>query len=127
MRKNKHDKTISFRLDDELYNMIVNSARNAGITKGEYIRQQLRKGKVVVKQEVVADFPQIKEVHAELGKIGSNINQIAHFYNGGGSRSREMFDGIQKALADIYAMKLTVEKMGGELSGCTKTHTDKKR
>lgn len=88
MRKNENIRTISFRLDDKLYTMIANSARNAGITKGEYIRQQLRKGKVVVKQEIIAEVPMLKRVLGELGKIGSNLNQIAHYYNGGGLHER---------------------------------------
>lgn len=127
MKRESKDMTITFRLESELYKKITASAKSAGITVGEYIRRQLRKGKVVVKQQKIADVPEIKSVRGELGKIGSNLNQIAHYYNGGGSWSREMYENIQKAIADIYAMKLTVEKMGGDFLGSTKAYTDQKR
>ena len=127
MRNNENNRTISFRLDDKLYTMIANSARNAGITKGEYIRQQLRKGKVVVKQEIIAEVPMLKRVLGELGKIGSNLNQIAHYFNGGGTRSREIYDGLQKAISQIYQMKFEVEKMGGKFRGYSKARIDQKQ
>lgn len=127
MRKESKDMTITFRLESELYNKITASAKSAGVSVGEYIRCQLSKGKVVVKQQNVVDVPEIKQVRGELGKIGSNLNQIAHYYNGGGSRSMEMYENIQKALADVYAMKFTVEKMGGDFFGSTKALTGQKR
>ena len=127
MRKESKDMTITFRLESELYSKITTSAKLAGVTVGEYIRCQLRKGKVIVKQQNVVDVPEIKQVRGELGKIGSNLNQIAHYYNGGGSRSMEMYENIQKALADVYAMKFTVEKMGGDFFGGTKAFTGQKR
>ncbi len=127
MRKESKDMTITFRLESELYSKITASAKSAGVTVGEYIRCQLRKGKVIVKQQNVVDVPEIKQVRGELGKIGSNLNQIAHYYNGGGSRSREMYENIQRALADVYAMKFMVEKMGGDFFGGTKAFTGQKR
>ena len=119
---------MDFRMDEALYNRIVNAANAAGISHGEYIRRQLTKGKVVVRKEYIADVPQLRALIAEFGKIGSNLNQIAHYYNGGGSRSREMFDRTQQAISELYAMKYEVEKMGGEFfSGYSKAHTGKKQ
>lgn len=128
MKRNDRELThlISFRLDEELYDKIVNTARTAGITKGEYIRRQIRNGRVTVKQEIIAEIPELKKLIADFGKIGSNLNQIAHHYNGGGVRSREMFDRTQQAIAELYAMKYEIEKLGGEFRGYSKTRLNKK-
>lgn len=129
MKRNKKELShlISFRLDDELYDKIINTAKAAGITKGEYIRQQIRKGKVTVKQEVIADVPELKRLIAQFGKIGSNLNQIAHHYNGGGVRSKEMYDRTQRAISELYAMKYEVEKMGGDFRGYSQAYLRKKQ
>ena len=104
MKKNKKQFThsIIFRLDDELYNGIVNTSMAARLTKGEYIRQMLTKGRVTVRQEIIAEVPELKKVIAELGKIGSNLNQIARYYNGGGANSSYLYDRIMQALGDLF-------------------------
>ena len=71
--------------------------------------QSLEKGVVII-----AEVPELKRLIAELGKIGSNLNQIAHHYNSGGSRSREMYERTQCAIAEMYAMKFEVEGMAGD-------------
>ena len=85
------------------------------------------KGKVVVRQEIVAEVPMLKKLIAEFGKIGSNLNQIAHHYNGGGVRSREMYERTQRAISELYAMKYEVEKMGGEFRGYSEAYRRKKQ
>ena len=114
---------MDFRMDAELYNRIMNGAKAAGISHGEYIRRQLKKGKVVVRQEIIAEVPLLKSLIGEFGKIGSNLNQIAHYYNGGGSRSREMYENIERAISELYQMKFEVEKLGGEVYGHTQAHS----
>ena len=85
MKKENLTHRITIRLDDALYMKIVNGANNAAISQVEYARKLLKNGRVVVKQEIIADVPQLKRLIAEFGKIGSNINQIAHHLNGGGT------------------------------------------
>ena len=125
--KERFDKRITIRMDDKLYSKIDNGAKVARIPQVEFARRLLDKGKVVVKQEIVADVPELKRLLGELGKIGSNLNQIAHYYNGGGPRSREMYDGLQKALSDVYKMKYEVESMGGEFRGYSKACHNQKQ
>ena len=47
-------------------------------------------GQVNTKFEIVADVKEIKKLIGELGKIGSNLNQIARYFNQGGIISSEM-------------------------------------
>ena len=125
-KKKELCRLISFRLDDDLYNKIVSLSSAAGITKGEFIRRQIENGRITLNQEIVAEVPELKRLIGEFGKIGSNLNQIAHYYNGGGMRSREMYDRIQQALSELYGMKYEVEKMGGEFRGYSKARLNKK-
>ena len=127
MKEKELSRLISFRLDDDLYDKIVSLSKAAGITKGEYIRRQLRNGKITLNQEIVAEVPELKRLIAEFGKIGSNLNQIAHYYNGGGVRSMEMYERTQRAISQLFAMKYEVERMGGEFRGYSKTQSNKKR
>ena len=69
-----------------------------------------------VKYEIVADLPEIKKLIAEFGKIGSNLNQIARYFNFGGIHSQEMRKEINQCIADIYEMKYKVLKMTGDFT-----------
>ena len=121
--KKKLNKRITIRMDEELYRKIECMARNGGMTPVEYARRMLDKGKVKITMEAIVEAPEIHKIQAELGKIGSNLNQIARYFNGGGVRSREIYDGINRALVELYEMKYTVERMGGTKYGNSKTHT----
>ena len=74
-------------------------------------------GKVNARFEIVANVDQIKKLIGEFGKIGSNLNQIARYFNQGGVLSSEMRNEIRKSLRDIYEMKYEVMKMAGDFRG----------
>lgn len=105
---------INLRLTDIQYAIISENAKAANLSLSEYIRRQLMKAKVIVKYELVADLPELKKLTAELGKIGSNLNQIARHFNTGGIHSQEMRKAIGAGLSDIFKMKEEVVKMAGD-------------
>jgi len=125
-KKDTYTHRITIRLDDDLYMKIVNGAKASGISQVEYARQLLNRGKVTVRKEIIAEIPELKKLIADLGKIGSNLNQIARHYNGGGVRSKEMFDRTQLAISELFAMKYEIEKLGGEFRGYSQTRLNKK-
>ena len=133
MRKKKtrltaqKERFVGVRFDQATYDKIEAAARAADLSVSEYIRRMVTKGKVVVRQEIVAEVPMLKKLIGDFGKIGSNLNQIAHHYNGGGVRSREMYERTQRAISELYAMKYEVEKMGGEFRGYSEALLHKKR
>ena len=118
---------VTVRFNKESYEKLLAMAKAANLSAAELIRQMVFKGKVNVKQEVVAEVPMLKKLIADFGKIGSNLNQIGHHYNGGGVRSREMYERTQRAISELYAMKYEVEKMGGEFRGYSEARLHKKR
>ena len=123
----KKGRNVTIRFDQETFDKIEATARAADLSVSEYIRRMVTKGKVVVRQEIVAEVPMLKKLIGDFGKIGSNLNQIAHHYNGGGVRSREMYERTQRAISELYAMKYEVEKMGGEFRGYSEAYRRKKQ
>ena len=112
----KREHRITIRLTDTEFSIIENSAEQAYMSISEYMRKQIMEGQVNTKFEVVADVKEIKKLIGELGKIGSNLNQIARYFNQGGIIS-EMRKEIKKSLRDIYEMKYEVMRMTGDFRG----------
>ncbi|MBC8574346.1 plasmid mobilization relaxosome protein MobC [Erysipelotrichaceae bacterium AM07-12] len=113
----KREHRVTIRLTDTEFSIIENAATQAEMSISEYMRTQTMEGKVNARFEIVADVNQIKKLIGEFGKIGSNLNQIARYFNQGGILSSEMRNEIRKSLRDIYEMKYEVMKMAGDFRG----------
>ena len=119
----KREHRITIRLTDTEFSIIENSAEQAYMSISEYMRKQIMEGQVNTKFEVVADVKEIKKLIGELGKIGSNLNQIARYFNQGGIHSQEMRAAINQCITELYEMKYKVTKMAGVFHGDTETHS----
>ena len=113
----KREHRVTICLTDTEFSIIENAATQAEMSISEYMRTQTMEGKVNARFEIVADVNQIKKLIGEFGKIGSNLNQIARYFNQGGILSSEMRNEIRKSLRDIYEMKYEVMKMAGDFRG----------
>lgn len=113
---------ITIRFTDLEYSIIETAARQTNMSLAAYVRTQVLKGQVHTKIEIVTDVPEIKKLLAEFGKIGSNLNQIAKYFNQGGILSQEMRGEINKRLRDLYEMKYKVMEIAGDFHGNTETH-----
>lgn len=113
----KREHRVTIRLTDTEFSIIENAAEQAEMSISEYMRTQTMQGQVNARFEVVADVAEIKKLIGEFGKIGSNLNQIARYFNQGGIISTEMKNEIRKSLRDIYEMKYEVMKMAGDFHG----------
>lgn len=121
-KKLRHTHQIMLRLTDTEYEIVSTNAKNANLSLAEYARKQVMNKKVIVKYELVADLPELKKLTAELGKIGSNLNQIARHFNTGGIHSQEMQKAINEGIADIFKMKYEVMKLAGDFTTVTKDY-----
>ena len=113
----KREHRVTIRLTDTEFSIIENAAEQAEMSISEYMRTQTMEGQVNARFEIVADVAEIKKLIGEFGKIGSNLNQIARYFNPGGIISTEMKNEIRKSLRDIYEMKYEVMKMAGDFHG----------
>ena len=112
----KREHRVTIRLTDTEFSIIENAAEQAEMSISEYMRTQTMQGQVNARFEIVADVAEIKKLIGEFGKIGSNLNQIARYFNQGGIISTEMKNEIRKSLRDIYEMKYEVLKSGRSYS-----------
>lgn len=122
----KYPHHIDLRISDELFEKISNEAIATDLTLSEYLRQLLSKRRPTIKNHIVADYPEIKKLTAEFGKIGSNINQIAHYYNAGGDFNSEIHKQLERALTQLYEMKFKVERMCGDFHSYSQAHPREK-
>lgn len=113
----KREHRVTIRLTDTEFSIIENAAEQSEMSISEYMRTQTMEGLVNARFEIVADVAEIKKLIGEFGKIGSNLNQIARYFNQGGIISTEMKNEIRKSLRDIYEMKYEVMKMAGDFRG----------
>ena len=56
------------------------------------------------------------------GKIGSNLNQIAKYFNTGGTHSQAMENEIHQCISDLFLLRKKVLEMAGDFHGDTKAH-----
>ena len=110
-------KDVHLRMNETEYALLIERARASNITVSEFVRNALNNQNVIIKYEITADVPKIKQLISQFGKIGNNLNQIARYFNQGGIISSEMKKEIRKALRDIYEIKYEVEKMVREFRG----------
>ena len=110
-------KDVHLRMNETEYALLIERARASDMTVSEFVRNALNNQNVIIKYEITADVPEIKQLISQFGKIGNNLNQIARYFNQGGIISSEMKKEIRKALRDIYEIKYEVEKMVREFRG----------
>ena len=110
-------KDVHLRMNETEYALLIERARASNMTVSEFVRNALNNQNVIIKYEITADVPEIKQLISQFGKIGNNLNQIARYFNQSGIISSEMKKEIRKALRDIYEIKYEVEKMVREFRG----------
>ncbi|BDZ80704.1 plasmid mobilization protein [Claveliimonas bilis] len=114
-----HPNLIAVRLSDMQLERLDYNASILQVSRSEYIRILLMEKKIYHRVEVVADFEELKRLLIEFGKIGSNLNQIAKYFNTGGQRSLEIQEEIQRCIWKLFQLRKDVLKMVGDY---TKDH-----
>ena len=92
-------------------------AATAGLSRSEYLRKLFLEEEIHVHYEVVADMKILRELLGEYGKIGSNLNQIARYFNTGGERSLAMEEEIRHCISELFKLRKEVLKLAGEVDG----------
>ena len=120
----KKDRFIGFKVTQELYEVIAKEAADAQLSVSEYCRTLATDHKVTLHPEVVFDSEELLKELGDMGKIGSNLNQIAHHLNEG----LPMYEGLKKdiyrCIMDIKEIRDNIRKVTGEYRGDHKTHSN---
>ena len=79
--KRKAEESVAFRLNPEMYAVAADKAARHGLSVGQYARALVVKdaGHVlpVLRRGPPRDAAVLRGLTAQLGKIGSNVNQLA--------------------------------------------------
>ena len=118
----KRKTVVSVRLTDIELEALENASRNAGLSRVDYLRNLILQVKPEIHFQVVADMDEIRKLVGEYGKIGSNLNQIARYFNTGGERSLVLQEEIRQCITDLFLLSKEVLRMAGDLNGNTKTY-----
>lgn len=106
-----HPNLIAVRLSDMQLERLDYNASILQVSRSEYIRILLMEKKIYHRVEVVTDFEELKRLLIEFEKIGSNLNQIARYFNNGGQRSLEIQEEIQRCIWELFQLRKDVLKM----------------
>lgn len=103
---------LSVRLSPDERAQLDAAASAAGLSRGSFIRWQLTQGQAPRSvRRPPAELEELRQLLGQLGKIGSNLNQVAHKLNAGTT----VYPGeIERALADLRDMRdAVVGALGG--------------
>lgn len=110
------------RLSEAELQILDQRSGSLGLSRSAYLRKLLLEKEITNHIEVVADMQELKKLVGEYGKIGSNLNQIAKYFNTGGDRSLAMEDEIRQCISDLFLLRDEVLKMAGDYNGRLKAH-----
>ena len=118
----KRRNNITVKLTDIELELLNQKAEMAGTSKAEYLRSLLIGTLIKVRYEIVADMQDLRKLVGEYGKIGSNLNQIAKYFNTGGERSLAMEDEIRQCISELFVLRKEVLRLAGDFRGSIKAH-----
>ncbi len=116
-KKSLKIKRATIRFTEEEYMIIKKNAELANISIAEYLRRGGLGKKIVIKKEIKIEMPEIREIKANLGKVGSNLNQIAKYFNQGGYRSISMIDSIHQCMDEMHKAFVKLSELAGDDNG----------
>lgn len=111
------ERFIGFRVTNELYEVIATEATLANLSISEYCRTLALNKKVIMKKEVIFDSQELLAALSSLGKIGSNLNQIARHLNSENSWTSSMKEEVQHCIAELREIRENIKEMAGEYRG----------
>ena len=111
------ERFIGFRVTDELYGIIETEASQAKMSVSEYCRTLATNKRVAIRKEVVFDNPELLSALSNLGKIGSNLNQIARHLNEGNSIDATLRKELLQCITELRNIREEIKEMAGEYRG----------
>jgi len=113
----KKDYQITIRFTKELYDVLTKDALSSRLPRAEYIRKLITNHHPIVKHEIVFDSPELLAALSNLGKIGSNLNQIARHLNEGGSVNLSLRKELLQCITELRSIREDIKEMAGEYRG----------
>ena len=103
--EDRRSRQFVVRFTESEYASISSGAKNAGMSLSAYVRHLAVSGKVDVHYHLTHDSEDLGAILAQLGKIGSNLNQIARYFNRGGHTSRGIEQRLSELMSDLFDIR----------------------
>lgn len=84
------DRFVGLRFTEEQYYVLEHNARQARLSVSEYIRRAVLGQKIPMFQPIIHDEHEILEELRNINKVGNNLNQIARYFNQGGTMNNQI-------------------------------------
>ena len=103
--EDRRSRQFVVRFTESEYASISSGAKNAGMSLSAYVRHLAVSGKVDVHYRLTQDSKDLGAILAQLGKIGSNLNQIARYFNRGGQTSGGIEERLSELMSDMFDIR----------------------
>lgn len=111
------ERFIHVRVTEDLYDVIVKESEEAHLSVSAYLRTLATNKRIILKKEKVFDSPELLTALSNLGKIGSNLNQIARHLNEGGSIDLVLKKELMQCITELRNIREDIKEMAGEYRG----------
>ena len=121
----KRSVVIKTRMTNEEYTDFTERAKICGISQSEFIRRAI--DDAVIKPIITVSpinenlLSAVGLLTAQLGKIGSNLNQIARYLNENGVPYNTLYADVQSAISDLADLKFEILRKVGNAVGDVQT------
>ena len=109
---------VKTRLTEDERKAFEDKCSVLSMSQSEYIRQAVFYSRISPVIRVTAHSEEmltaISSLVAQYGKIGSNLNQIAHYLNGGNPMQARQMREISHCIADLSVLKQKIEELAGD-------------
>ena len=118
---NNKTHVIKFRVTAEEKTSLELTWKLLNLSLSTFIRRAIHNVKIE-KTVIVAGggeetLTAVSTLLAQCSKVGSNLNQLARYFNSGGADTEQIRTKLLDELADLIAFRLNAEKLLGELYG----------
>lgn len=109
------NRVVTVRMNEDEWQLFQKRLQDSGMMQSEYIRQAIATAKVDIHIYPVYDSEVLDTIAAELGKIGSNVNQIARHLNQGNPMTARLSKNLSHCFADLTLLKTKIEELAGDM------------
>ena len=96
---------ISLYLTDTEYDLIRQNAASAGLSLSAYVRKLVLDGRVEVRYLLSPQVSELGPILGQLGRIGSNLNQIARYFNFGGDATDDIKEDLRQCMKKLLLLR----------------------
>ena len=107
----KYPHRIGVRVDDELYEKILNGAIMCDMTPSEFFRQMIKKRRPISWQKIAVIPRELPELIDKYREVGNEFNNLAHYLNAGGTLDADSGKRLTRALEQLKSLSEEVRAM----------------